>query len=567
MWWRSRKVWAAGLGLWALALLLPRPGGHPAGTAHWPPRSFCVYYGRWDSAHIALAHKYELIIAHPGKKLEAFNADLVSRLRSGADGLPGNADDSLVLAYISLGEDEDPPPGPVAMPARYLDRKRLILRDGFFEMGADGLPQEVEGSDGIPDRNGAWGSYYVHPMDPEWRKMLEERLEQLARRGVDGFFLDTVDVAPDLQSEMVELIEALHAHYPKLRWVSNRGVGLFQKEPARMRACLDAVVLESWFTRWNWTWGRAVPAPDRAENERLMPVLEGVTRLYLDYLDPEQPDRGSLLALRAGHEPGFWTHPFLDRLGDRPMVTPTPVGPPMELSIRRVQDGRVIPNHPCSAVAVSPRGEFALPGESGPWAVGDARQLRLRPYTSAEVTVDLPAQDREWTSDWKVTEQEDSLRIQWPGQEPAVVWVGETPEQIHPWPADRYQTEYVGVGGLVQDRLYWVSLSKPGGAPDRARPVRPHDLTPPPSPEQVAVRRHSPYLTVSWAPVKATDLAGYRVYINRKGGPLTIPYTRVAGETNLEITVPPEALEVRVTSFDTGNHESQPLRMAFSPPK
>ena len=90
--WRSRTFWAALVGLWALALLLPRPGGHPPGkrAGRWPPRNFVVYYGSWDSASIERAHAYDLIIAHPGKQFARFNTDLVRRLRSRKDGLTGN---------------------------------------------------------------------------------------------------------------------------------------------------------------------------------------------------------------------------------------------------------------------------------------------------------------------------------------------------------------------------------------------------------------------------------------------------------------------------------------------
>ncbi|MBS2039996.1 endo alpha-1,4 polygalactosaminidase [bacterium] len=563
MWWRSRKVWAAGLSLWALALLLPRPSGHPPGAAHWPPRTFCVYYGRWDSARIAQAHAYELIIAHPGKKLEAFNADLVSRLRSGADGLPGNDDDSLVLAYVSLGEDEDPPPGPVPMPARFLDRKRLLQKNGFLAMGEDGLPQEVEGSDGIPDRNGAWGSYYVHPMDPEWRGLLEQRLDQLARRGVDGFFLDTVDVQPDLQAEMVQLIQILHQRYPRLRWVANRGVELFKKQPAQMRSCLDAVVLESWFTQWNWSWGRAVVAPDRAENERLTPIFEGVTRLYLDYLDPQQPDRGQLLAVRAGHEPAFWSHPFLDRLETLPVLSAKPLPNP-NFEVSRLADGRVQINPACE-VAVE---GIPLAGEEGPWAVGAARQLRLRRVdpqgnVSPSQFVDLAPRSDDWRAAWSVQELDQRVRVSWSGGELGQLWLGDQPQRIQPTDVQGHSP--LTLSELKTDRLYWLAISFPGGSPDRVRPFRTHDVTPPASPSEVQARRHGSYLTVTWAPVKDRDLAGYRVYINRAGASLTLPYTRVA-ETNLEVKVPPEGLEIRVTSFDTGNHESQPAREITLPP-
>lgn len=563
VWWRSRKAWAAGLGLWALALLLPRPSGHAPGQAHWPPRNFCVYYGRWDTAHMTRAQAYELIIAHPGKKLEAFNADLVSRLRSGPDGLPGNLDDSIVLAYVSLGEDEDPAPGPAGMPARYLDRRRLLHKDGFFQMGADGLPVEVDGSDGIPDRNGAWGSYYVHPMDPQWRATIESRLRQLAARGVDGFFLDTVDVAPDLEDEMVELIEVLHRQFPSLRWVTNRGVGLFRKQPARMRACVDAVVLESWFTQWDWSWGRAVVSPERAENERLMPLLEGVTCFYLDYLDPQQPDRGRLLAVRAGHEPAFWSHPFLDRLEAAPEMGRQILSVP-DFEVSRLPDGRVQVKPDCE-VAVDGQ---PLPGEGGPWPVGGARQLRLRLVDTAGNTsparlVQLEPRADDWPTPWSALVLQDRIQVSWSGEQPGQLWLGEQPGGIQPTGVKGVSP--LEISGLLPDHLYWLSIALPGGAPDRVRPARTHDVTPPAAPGEVEARWRGPYLTVTWAPVKAPDLAGYRVYLSPAGGPPGLPYTRV-GETNLEVRVPPQPLDVRVTSFDTGNHESQPLRLITLPP-
>lgn len=556
MWWRRPSVWAAGLALWALALLLPRPGGHPPGRAGaWPPRSFAVYYGNWDPSKIAQAHQYDLIIAHPGKKMERFNSDLVSRLRSGADGLPGNSDDCLVLAYVSLGEDEDPAAGPAPPAHRYLDRRKLLQHDGFFAMGEDGLPQEVEGMDGIPDRNGAWGSYYVHPMDPEWRATLETRLQDLARRGVDGFFLDTVDVAPDLQEEMFELLGHLHVRHPSLRWVSNRGVALWQKHPQEMRRLVDGVVLESWFTHWDWSWGRAVVAPDRLDNERLsQTVLRDVTTFYLDYLDPQQPDRGSLLALRRGHQPAFWSHPFLDRLQEWPESTPTPLTP-MPVHLERLPDGRVQASVGCEARV----GGNLLPGSRGPWAVGPAnrvqtRQVDVQGNTSATETSEIGDREDNWTAAWSVLELDHALKLSWEGNEEGQLWLGDTPEQMQRMNVQGGSP--LRAEGLQLDRLYWVAVSRPGGAPDRARPARTHDVTPPPRPGGVKARRHGVYVTVTWEKVQASDLAGYRVYLSRPGGPLALPYTRI-DETNLEVRLE-GPVEVLVTSFDGGNHESRP---------
>lgn len=563
--WRSQTFWAAVLGLWTLALFLPRPDGHPPGknAGRWPPRNFVVYYGPWNSASIDRAHAYDLIVAHPGKQLARFNSDLVGRLRSGKDGLPGNSDDSLVLAYLSLGEDEDAPIGPVARARRYLDRKTFVWQDGFPRMGEDGMPLQVDGSDGIPDRNGAWGSYYVHPMDPEWRKLLEVRLDQLAQRGVDGFFLDTVDVVPELQEEMFQLIVLLHARYPQLRWVSNRGVTLLEAHPD-LQKCLDGVVLESWFTHWNWSWGRAVVAPDRAENERLsLKVLQpagDLCKLYLDYLDPKQPDRGSLLALRRGHQPAFWSHPFLDRMETVPEGPATPLPVPSPRPAERLEDGRISADSWGEAWALGPRGEFLLPGPP-PWAVGDARQLRLRRVdekgnVSPAVVLEIPPGNDDWITPWNVLELEDRLQVRWEGGEEGEVWLGESPEGLRPTSISGKSP--LVAGGLKLDRLVWVSISHPGGAPDRARPARTHDVTPPPPPTRVQARRHGAYLTVTWDQGALEEVAGYRIYVSLANGPLCLPYTRNRDERNLQVKVPAEPLRVLVTCFDKGNHESRP---------
>ena len=556
MWWRRRSVWAAGLALWGLALLLPGPQGHaPGSSGHWPPRSFAVYYGNWDQASIARAHRYDLILAHPGKKMERFNADLISRLRSGADGLPGNGDDCQVLAYVSLGEDEDPAPGPGPLQSRYLDHKKLVQKNGFFEMGEDGLPEEVDGSDGIPDRNGVWGSYYVHPRDSGWRDLVEGRLDELAKRGVDGFFLDTVEVAPEQQEEMFQLIIQLHARYPKLRWVTNRGIALWEKHPQEMASLVDAVVLESWFTQWNWSWGRAVVAPDRVMNERLsQSVFKHVTTLYLDYLDPKQPDRGSLLALRRGHEPAFWSHPFLDRFEDWPQTIPQSLSA-LPVQLERLADGRVKASAACQVYTDS----ALLPGTQGPWAVGRAQFFQIRQVdesgnSSPARFVQLDQRHDVWIPDWNVLELEHSLKVGWEGGEEGQLWLGESPEALKPLPVRGRSP--LRVEGLKLGGLCWVSLSRPGGTPDLARPARTHDVTPPPPPTRVEARRHGAYVTVTWEKVTAPDLAGYRVYLSRPGGPLSLPYTR-SGETNLEVAVD-RPLEVLVTSFDSGNHESQP---------
>lgn len=558
-----KSLLAALLALWALALLLPRPSGQQSGKPHrrWPPTSFAVYYGRWDRAKIAQAARYELLIAHPGKDLAAFNQDLVARLRSGPDGLPGSNDDRLLLAYLSVGEDEDPPRGPRDFLPRYLDEQRYILQQGFPAMGPDGLPLLEPGQDGIPDRNGAWGSYYVQPGDPEWRAMLNRRADRLAERGVDGFFLDTVDVPEARQTQMMELLEALRARFQRHYLVTNRGVGLLQRFPQRFVAAVDGVVLESWFTHWNWSWGRATLSPFYSENQRLLREVllphRGLPLFFLDYLDPAQPDRGALLARRT--RPGFWSHPFLDRLesveagsGPRPAA-------PQRAAARRRADGLVEVaglDGPCELEASGQ----ALPGSVSPWAVGACRQLRLRrvePSGQVSDWVELAVESGgpEWEPEWSVLELDTSLEVRWNGPQEAQLWLGDEPGALAPRLKGRSPLH---CSGLTQDRLYWVSLGHPEGPPDPARPARTHDVTPPPTPGGVRARRTSRgYVQISWTPVSAPDLDGYRVYLSRRGGPLALPY-EVRGNNHFEVAAPADELSLLVTSFDTGNHESRP---------
>ncbi|MBT9587338.1 endo alpha-1,4 polygalactosaminidase [bacterium] len=562
--WRSRPFWAALLAIWGVALLLPRPVRQGPGKPNprWPPKSFVVYYGRWDHAKIAKAWGYDLIIAHPGRKLEGFNRDLVERLRNGANG-----QNHILLAYLSLGEDEDPPVGPVPMAPRYLDEVSYRLEKGFPARDLDGLPVVSPGHDGIPDRNGAWGSYYVHPGDPEWRTMVLARADRLAERGVDGFFLDTVDVRPALRADMMGLIEQLRQRFPRLYLVSNRGVDLVQKFPERSLACLDGVVLESWFTQWNWSWGRATLSPYWAENQRLLSkVLQphpSLCKLFLDYLDPEQPDRGPLLARRREFGPAFWSHPFLNRLDNLPPCPPQGLEAPQSLSARRTPEGlvEVTVAGDCEALAVTAAGvEVPLPHLRGPWAVGAAQSLRLRRVDqqgriSASVEVAVPPAAPAFDTEWIVLELEHSLQVRWEGGEPAQLWLGAEPGQIRPVPVSGPSP--LLAQGLKLDQLYWISLSRPGGPPEVARPARTHDVTPPPRPARVRARYHGGFLTVSWTEVEASDLAGYRIYVTRPGAPLALPY-QVGPQANFEVALPDLAYKILVTSFDTGNHESLP---------
>lgn len=578
---RSKAFWAAVLALWGLALLLPRPEPVQPGHGHpnWPPQSFAVYYGRFDHARLKAARQFAMLIVHPGKGVDALNAEVVRRLRVGRDGQADTADDALVLAYLSLGEDEDPPRGPGPRSARFLDRSGLVMKDGFPAPGPDGLPVTTETPDGIPDRNGAWGSYYVNPADEDWRRLLLARAHRLADMHVDGFLLDTLDapsgIYADLQPAMLDLLALLRREFPAHFLVANRGIELLRRDPDRYLQSLDGVLLESWFTVWDWNQGKAVVSPYAEENQRLLKSLllarPQLQRFYLDYLDPDQPDRGAFLARRRGFEPGYWGHPFLQRLQKLELGPQRVLPPPLLPTVRWTSRGQLQAHLPEPAQtevdAMNSGSAQMLPTMGGPsqvtWSVGPVERLRVRRLdrdgnSSPWLEMPLPAPPVElWSAPWTHLDLDREVQVSWGDGGEAELWTGSNPWTLKP--SGLRGSSPLHLKGLESGELVWIALSRPGQGPGVAAACKTRDVTPPPPPRSASARWHGGRLTVSWTPVEAEDLAGYRVYVTEAGQPLALPY-EVPVQENTEVSVPQGSYDVKVTSFDTGNHESAPCQ-------
>ena len=331
-------------GIWAL---LPPPQRQTGRSeALWPPQSYLVYYGGWDQEKLQKAQQFDLVIAHPGQGFENIKADQLRRLRLGADRRPNTADDVLVVGYISLGEQPSPPGGPRrpavdgagpvyqeagrmqfsgGYPTHFLDELALEFQDGYPITGFDGRPKVSPGHDGIPDENGVWGSFYVHPGDPAWRQRVLARANELVERGFDGFFLDTLDTAaPEgnygyLADSMFELVNALRQAHPDRYLVANRGFYLLRQHP-ECSEMLDAVMFESLVSEWDWEDSRGFTHRWLEANYQLLQELfrprpggnEAPLLLVLDYLDPEQPEANILRhtpqRVVKGHPPpgGHW---------------------------------------------------------------------------------------------------------------------------------------------------------------------------------------------------------------------------------------------------------------------
>lgn len=204
------------------------------------------------------------------------------------------------FAYTSVGELDPRRPYAAAMPA-----------------------------DWLRGRNAAWGSQLVDHTAPGWAEFFASRvIEPLWAQGWRGFFLDTLDshrlFATDPASQraqedaLVAMVELLHARFPGIRLVANRG---FEILP-RLRGRVHGVVAESLFRSFDASTGRytEVGEADRAWLTAQLKAVQkqhGVPVVAIDYVPPAQRTLARATAARI-REAGFipWvTQGALDRLG------------------------------------------------------------------------------------------------------------------------------------------------------------------------------------------------------------------------------------------------------------
>ncbi|MDB5095784.1 MAG: hypothetical protein JWM80_205 [Cyanobacteria bacterium RYN_339] len=257
------RAWLAGLaGFWALGGAPPAPELN--GLASW-----ACYYGA--DAPIGALQGPDLLVLEPD---HAWQPAKIRR--------PGQK----ILAYLSLGEVHSSRP--------YIGRLEGAL-----------LPANPDWPD----------ARRVNPGAPAWKALvLDELAPALLERGFDGFFLDTLDAAEDLEAKkvlpgakaaMTNLVLALHAKAPKALIVANRGLALLP----RMAPAISAIAVESIFTEYQfkpakYAWRNAAQARAFAAE------LQGLKRQYrlpilgLEYVDDQDTQmRGKAAALLA--EGGF----------------------------------------------------------------------------------------------------------------------------------------------------------------------------------------------------------------------------------------------------------------------
>jgi hypothetical protein len=228
----------------------------------WSARTWIVYYGGWDVPDfVARASRYDLVILDAnrggGPDRFAFMADVIRSIRVGADGKEGTADDTIVLGYISIGEDlrtynraapiVGDGKGPVYLDPEtntFIEQNRGVASYYLDEKQSDAYRDF--GHDGQPDRHGTWGACYVNVGHPEWQNYLLGEAEYADRTnspystqtildtlGFDGLFLDTPEVADPWNGwgytaeGIYNLIKRMDEKYPDKLLLLNRGLFFF----------------------------------------------------------------------------------------------------------------------------------------------------------------------------------------------------------------------------------------------------------------------------------------------------------------------------------------------------
>jgi len=222
---------------------------------------YLIYYGGdFSQENLSNMKKFDVVVLNPNN--QNVTPQIVKELQ--------DAGVSYVIGYISIGEDVAAPDeqailhqgkGPV-----YVDENNLELVHqnsgvaSFYLDSSYNKELDIYEHDGIADRNGVFGGYYIYP-NSDWRWIINEMriggsqnfkqrkhtagLKQIAGKrdpanldnrfanyGFDGFFLDTIDTAgpykatgwyPWVAKAMQETIKFISDTYPDKIVLANRG--------------------------------------------------------------------------------------------------------------------------------------------------------------------------------------------------------------------------------------------------------------------------------------------------------------------------------------------------------
>lgn len=495
-------------------------------------------------------------------------------------------------------------PQGTSYPTCYLDQVAWKMEAGFPRLGPDGKPITVTGADGVPDENGVWGSYYVNPGDEGWRRSVQTTMERLDRElGVDGFFLDTLDTASPwgnygfTQAGMAGLLQGIRRAWPQKILIGNRGMFLLDTHAEAYRSSLDGVLFESFLTEWNWALSAGFGSPWLAGNrDLLVGSMKGLPTLFIDYLNLHQSDFYNYLhqALDLGAL-GYFADPLLQKFSPPtselfPAQSNTPMASLGSLQVSGPGGGRLRLKYAVANPGGLQWGEsLFLDVRYGPPAASEPAVLPALPvdYAGAPGTFEsygLP--DGAVTVYVRLLGRAQNLRTAWQsatlpatGAGPAVEglqaagrqdavelsWQGPACEVYQG--SDPFRLKKVAsvqgsrhlVTGLPVGQPRWFAVARQAGAPGRPVCASAVDCTPPPAPAGVTATTAGANLVVSWQPVTAPDLGGYRVYTVPEGQRLRIPVRQGADVTRVQLGPAASGrYRIFVTAVDTSGNEARP---------
>jgi hypothetical protein len=270
--------------LWGNAALGGSTGPLPGFNTTTP---YLIYYGNWTSSQVDYARtNYHLVILHPASNITATE---IATIKRGRDNIAGTAGDVLVLAYLSLGEDDragapfagdglGPRVDPRASESDPLSSITNAI--GLASSGGTGYASYYlnaqDNQSGKPDEDAAYGSYYVNAGAPAWWSVIKSMtmaadgqagLDEILTTNVgkayncDGVFLDTIDTAaPDAWGTdyewtspgMQTVVQRIRTNYVGKLIIANRGLFFYDPNliqyPYSLRPYVDMVMFESYYS-------------------------------------------------------------------------------------------------------------------------------------------------------------------------------------------------------------------------------------------------------------------------------------------------------------------------------
>lgn len=225
-------------------------------------QDYVVYYGAGRGTDLA---KFDFAIIQP----ETLTMEELEALKQQG---------TLVVAYLSLGEVEP-----------------------YREWFTDGRYQAEWGL----GENTAWGSIMVDAGQTGWQELMLTAAGEYLAKGFDGIFMDTidtVDVYPDTEGGMIDLIHKLRTTYPEAILVQNRGFAILD----RTVDDIDSIMFEDLSTTYDFDKSQYLPADNSEQAEMLKTVMDesGIVVLALDYAEPGD-DETARRAIETAQSYGF----------------------------------------------------------------------------------------------------------------------------------------------------------------------------------------------------------------------------------------------------------------------